>query len=160
MSSTCKNFLCCLVTLVFCSWLFVPYFAYAQTDFGLGQVQQTTLLSGTDIRVTVARIINVALGLLGVVAIGLVIYGGYLVLTDVFHPYWSAAVDGNVVEIIQAFHAFRGVKVPAGLHKVEFFCRVPYFKLAFFITFITIVICLAGTFYFWSKKVRPQYKYT
>ncbi|MFZ3091837.1 MAG: hypothetical protein WA240_14615 [Nitrospirota bacterium] len=85
---------------------------------------------------------------------------GYLVLTDVFHPYWSAAVDGNVVEIIQAFHAFRGVKVPAGLHKVEFFCRVPYFKLAFFITFITIVICLAGTFYFWSKKVRPQYKYT
>lgn len=80
--------------------------------------------------------------------------GGYLVLTDVFHPYWSATVDGNKADIIPAFHAFRGVKVPAGSHKVEFFCKVPYFKLAFFITFIMVSISFVVTLYFWGRRIR------
>lgn len=79
--------------------------------------------------------------------------GGYLVLTDVFHPYWSASVDGSVAEIIPAFHAFRAIKVPAGSHKVEFFCSVPYFKSAFLSSLIFIAILLIFTFYFWNKKI-------
>ena len=78
--------------------------------------------------------------------------GGYLVLTDVFHPYWSATVDGNKIEIIPAFHAFRAVKVPAGLHKVEFFCKAPYFRSAFFISFVFIIISSVFTFYLWNKR--------
>ncbi len=76
---------------------------------------------------------------------------GHLVLTDVFHPYWSASVDGNATEIIPAFHAFRAVKVPAGSHRVEFFCTVPYFKLAFLVSFIIISFSLIFTIYFWNK---------
>lgn len=82
--------------------------------------------------------------------------GGYLVLTDVFHPYWSASVDGSVAEIIPAFHAFRAVKVPAGSHKVDFFCSVPYLNLAFLLTFILSVVCLITTFYFWNKKLETK----
>jgi len=78
--------------------------------------------------------------------------GGYLVLTDVFHPYWSATVDGSKAEIIPAFHAFRAVKVPAGSHKVEFFCRVPYFKLAFLVSLSVIAISSVLTFRFWNKE--------
>lgn len=76
--------------------------------------------------------------------------GGYLVLTDIFHPYWSAIVDGNVAEIIPAFHVFRAVKVPPGSHKVEFFCSVPYFRLAFLVSFILIGISSVLTFRFWK----------
>lgn len=79
-------------------------------------------------------------------------FEGYLVLTDVFHPYWTARIDGSPAEIIPAFHAFRAVKVPAGSHNVEFICSVPYFKLAFFITFATVTFCLIGTYFVCSQR--------
>jgi hypothetical protein len=79
--------------------------------------------------------------------------GGYLVLTDVFHPYWSASIDGKPAEIIPAFHAFRAVKTPPGIHRIEFFCRVPNFKKAFLISFILIAVSLPVTFILWRKKV-------
>ncbi|GJQ57638.1 MAG: hypothetical protein SCALA701_04390 [Candidatus Scalindua sp.] len=79
--------------------------------------------------------------------------GGYLVLTDVFHPYWSAKVDGNPVEIIPAFHAFRGVKVPAGSHLVEFFCNVPHFKTAFCISIFSVIMSSWFTFHYWKKEL-------
>ena len=79
--------------------------------------------------------------------------GGYLVLSDVFHPYWSAKVDGKSVEIIPAFHAFRGVKVPAGSHKVEFFCNVPHFKTAFLVSIILVVASSLFTLRFWKKEI-------
>ncbi len=78
--------------------------------------------------------------------------GGYLVLTDVFHPYWSARIDGIAAEIIPAFHAFRAVKIPAGAHRIDFFCNVPYFKVAFLISAIAIAIFSICTFYFWNKN--------
>lgn len=71
--------------------------------------------------------------------------GGYLVLTDVFHPYWTVRVDGQPAEIIPAFHAFRAVKVSPGVHTVEFFCSVPNFKLAFIVTFATVILGLIVT---------------
>ena len=78
--------------------------------------------------------------------------GGYLVLSDVFHPYWSAAVDSAPAEIIPAFYAFRAVKVPAGLHKVEFFCKVPYFKTSFLISFFLISAGVLLTIRFWNRE--------
>ncbi|MDP2922711.1 MAG: hypothetical protein Q8O30_03195 [Candidatus Omnitrophota bacterium] len=77
--------------------------------------------------------------------------GGYLVLTDVFHPYWSATVDEERVEIVPAFHAFRAVKVPAGMHKVKFFCKVPYFTLTVTLSLTLVTILLFTTFYLWRK---------
>lgn len=78
--------------------------------------------------------------------------GGFLVLTDVLHSYWSASVNGSVAEIIPAFHAFRAIKVPAGSHKVEFFCSVPYFKSAFFVSFVLVAFSIIFTFYFWNRN--------
>lgn len=55
--------------------------AFAQTvDVGLEQAEQVGL-SGTDPRVIVARVIQVALGFLGIVALGLLLYAGYLWMT-------------------------------------------------------------------------------
>ena len=46
--------------------------------------------------------------------------GGILVLNDVWHPWWRAAVDGTEAEILRANVIFRAVPVPAGTHTVRF----------------------------------------
>jgi hypothetical protein len=45
---------------------------------------------------------------------------GFLVLHDVWHPWWTARVDGEAVDIHRANVLFRAVLVPAGRHVVRF----------------------------------------
>ena len=47
-------------------------------DAGLNEVSETIALGDTDPRVLAARIIQIFLGFLGVIAVGLIIYGGFL----------------------------------------------------------------------------------
>ena len=79
-----------LQTLVFAAVLFslvlAPAIASAQVDpFGGQQTQQEVeqaLGLGTkDIRVTIASIINVFMGLLGIVAVVIILIGGFLWMT-------------------------------------------------------------------------------
>ena len=46
--------------------------------------------------------------------------GGYVVLNDVWHPYWIAEVDGRETPILRANVMFRAVAVPEGRHEVRF----------------------------------------
>jgi hypothetical protein len=46
--------------------------------------------------------------------------GGFVVLNDVWHPWWRAAVDGTPVEILKANVLFRAVVVSPGRHVVRF----------------------------------------
>ncbi len=46
--------------------------------------------------------------------------GGFLVLNDVWHPWWRASVDGRPAEILKANVLFRAVVVPPGNHVVRF----------------------------------------
>ena len=43
-----------------------------------------------------------------------------LVLNDMWHPWWSATLDGQPVEILRANVLFRAVAVPPGKHTVRF----------------------------------------
>ncbi|MDD5043549.1 MAG: Ig-like domain-containing protein [Patescibacteria group bacterium] len=65
-----------VVTVIF---LF-PYFVQAQVDTGLGYLESSGL-AVTDIRITIARIIRIALGLLGAIATVIILYGGFLWMT-------------------------------------------------------------------------------
>ena len=63
------------------SLLIVPFFAFGQADFG------TEYLSGVglgtqDIRVTIVRIIRVALGILGTITLVLIVYAGFIWMTS------------------------------------------------------------------------------
>jgi hypothetical protein len=46
--------------------------------------------------------------------------GGFVVLNDVWHPWWRASVDGKPVDILKANVLFRAVAVPPGKHIVRF----------------------------------------
>ncbi len=46
--------------------------------------------------------------------------GGFLLLNDVWHPWWRATIDGAPVEILRADVIFRAVALPPGEHAVRF----------------------------------------
>jgi hypothetical protein len=46
--------------------------------------------------------------------------GGFVVLNDVWHPWWRASIDGMPVELMKANVLFRAVAVPPGKHLVRF----------------------------------------
>jgi len=55
----------------------VPSICSAQLDLGLEEVGEATQLGQRDVRTTIGSIINVALGFLGVVAVVIVLVGGF-----------------------------------------------------------------------------------
>ena len=77
-----KIFLFSFLSVLFLgSFLFLS-FAFAQGDlFGLQPVDDTIGLGGQDIRLTIARIIRALLGLLGIIAVGIMLYGGFVYMT-------------------------------------------------------------------------------
>ena len=46
--------------------------------------------------------------------------GGWVVLNDVWHPWWRASIDGAPAPLQRANVLFRAVQVPAGRHTVAF----------------------------------------
>ncbi len=70
----------------------------------------------------------------------------YLLLLDLYHPFWHAKIDGKKTQIVQAFSIFRAVKIPQGNHKIEFYYAIPYFKESIIISFLTLLmLIIAGT---------------
>lgn len=45
---------------------------------------------------------------------------GFVVLNDVWHPWWTATIDGEPAPILKANVLFRAVQVPAGNHVLRF----------------------------------------
>jgi hypothetical protein len=45
---------------------------------------------------------------------------GFLVLNDVWHPWWFATIDGKPADVLRANVLFRAVQAPAGRHVIRF----------------------------------------
>lgn len=73
--------LLCVVVGLFV-WGEAVFAQQATNTFGTDQIQQETILGGEDIRVIVMKIIRAVLSLLGVIALGLMLYGGFVWMTS------------------------------------------------------------------------------
>jgi hypothetical protein len=69
---------------------------------------------------------------------------GLLVLTDNYLPDWKVYVDGRPAELLQAYHTFRAVALPAGEHDVAFRYESKYYKLGSYISLLSVIF-LCGT---------------
>ncbi len=66
-----------------------------------------------------------------------------LVLTDTFYPGWRATVDGVPVAILRADHAFRGIRLEPGRHRVVFRYAPDSVWYGALLTFLATLVLLA-----------------
>lgn len=74
---------------------------------------------------------------------------GLLVISDAYYPGWRANVDGEEAEIIRVNYALRGVKIPAGKHRVELAFVPSKFYLGVLVSassalFALCLLCFSG----------------
>jgi Bacterial membrane protein YfhO len=75
----------------------------------------------------------------------------FLVLSDVNYPGWQAWIDGQSAPIVQTNYVQRGVKVPAGEHRVRFEFHPLSFQLG---AGIAVAALLWGLYWLW--RIPPQ----
>ena len=63
-----------------------------------------------------------------------------LVLSDTYYKGWRATVDGRETEVVRTNHAFRGVAVPAGEHRVVFTFEPADLRTGALISVATLVL--------------------
>jgi hypothetical protein len=65
-----------------------------------------------------------------------------LVLGDAYYPGWRATIDGQPAPIFSAYYAFRGVRIPAGSHRIEFFYMPASLKAGLGISMATLIVMM------------------
>lgn len=81
---------------------------------------------------------------------------GFLVLLDTYFPGWKVEVDGKSASIYRANYFYRGVKLNAGHHVVEFSYTPEGLKTGLTISILTLVALLAGLIFFYIKNLRKE----
>jgi uncharacterized membrane protein YfhO len=72
---------------------------------------------------------------------------GFLVLSEVYYRGWDAKIDGVKVPVERVNYALRGIPVPAGDHRVEFFFRAPSFWNGAVYSSLGAILLLAGSIF-------------
>ncbi len=61
----------------------------------------------------------------------------WLFFPDSYYPGWQVRIDGRKVKLYRANYAFRAVRVPPGLHRVEWSYEPPLFYAGVAVSFLT-----------------------
>jgi hypothetical protein len=73
---------------------------------------------------------------------------GFLVLLDTYYPGWQVRVDGQPDNIYRANYFYRGVKLSAGHHVVEFSYVPEGLQVGLRISFMTLIFLVAGPLFY------------
>lgn len=78
---------------------------------------------------------------------------GYLILSDIFYPGWSARIKETDIPVLPADFSLRAIPLPAGKHQVQFSYDPPGFKIGRVITLTTLaIICIVLLMYLRSPQ--------
>lgn len=69
---------------------------------------------------------------------------GLLVIADSYNPDVRGRLDGEPCEVLRVNHAFRGVRVPKGRHRVALIYRVPRFRLGILVSAAALGLVALG----------------
>ena len=79
----------------------------------------------------------------------------WLLLTDIYAPGWSATIDGAPAKIVRADFAFRSVRVPAGVHRIEMQYLPPGWRAGLIWALLTVLACgVAWGMATWSRAAQ------
>ncbi|PIR80330.1 MAG: hypothetical protein COU25_00660 [Candidatus Levybacteria bacterium CG10_big_fil_rev_8_21_14_0_10_35_13] len=76
----------------------------------------------------------------------------FLVLSDNFYPGWNAYVDDKEVSIYRTNYTFRGVKIPHGVHIVNFVYNPVSFKIGVLLSVVSGLLYSAAIFILIKKR--------
>jgi uncharacterized membrane protein YfhO len=77
-----------------------------------------------------------------------------LVLSEMAYPGWQVKVDGRPAQWLRVNYLLRGVALPPGQHRVEFYYRPWSFRLGAVVSGLTILLLLLGGLR-WQLTRRP-----
>ncbi len=78
--------------------------------------------------------------------------GGLLFLSEVWHPGWSARVDGREVPVHRTDAAFRGIEVPEGAHRVVLTYASPPVRRGAMASLAGLIAVAAGLGWRWRRR--------
>jgi Bacterial membrane protein YfhO len=81
--------------------------------------------------------------------------GGLLVLTDVHYPGWKAEVDGEPAEVERVDYLLRGVRIPAGAHRVEMTYEPLSWRIGWIVSLLAMVAVAAVAVAGWRRARGP-----
>ncbi|MBN1354258.1 MAG: YfhO family protein [Candidatus Omnitrophica bacterium] len=67
---------------------------------------------------------------------------GYLYFSDGYDSHWRAKVDGMDTKVYRADLGFKAIKLPRGMHEVEFRYVPQFFRCSLFSYYLTALVCL------------------
>ncbi len=82
----------------------------------------------------------------------------FLVLGDVYYPGWKVFVDGKAEKLYCADHAFRGVFLPSGRHRVEFVYVPSSFRWGAGISLFALAAGSAAAVFFRRREKKAPKK--
>jgi hypothetical protein len=81
-----------------------------------------------------------------------------LVLTDTWFPGWKVTVDGEEVPIHRVNYVVRGVRVPAGTHRVEFAYEPASVRAGFAVSGLAMLTIAAAALLGWRRRRAPAHR--
>lgn len=79
--------------------------------------------------------------------------GKWLVVADQYYPGWRAYGDGKEMVIQEVDSLFMGLKLPPGIHQVEFKYQPGSFKVGLFVSLWTLLMILSVVCYLLSRVI-------
>jgi uncharacterized membrane protein YfhO len=77
---------------------------------------------------------------------------GLLVMSEIYHPYWRATIDGEPTPVLQVDVALRAVAVPAGRHRIEMEFDDPFVTYGRWGSFVGLALWLGLLVATWRKR--------
>jgi hypothetical protein len=82
---------------------------------------------------------------------------GFLVLSEVFYRGWEASLDGGPIPVEQVDYLLRGVRVPAGEHRIEFKFAAHSFRRGAWWSLAGVMFLLVGAVWY-SRRLASDGK--